>query len=316
MKYRWARSIPGQEFLCKLTGAVLCLGLLLCGGTVIAVAAESEEAVLVTVNGAPITRARVQLHLQTQGVPREEWSRWEETAVEQLIERTLIQELLDSRKVTAPTATLDRQLALVERVLSKVDSPEETLAKLGMTREQLQKELALPLAWQRYARQVVTEPRMREYFEKHRQELDGTKRQAAQIFLKVPSEAAESEAASALARLQEFRQRILWEEKTFAEMAEAYSQAPSAAQGGDMGTFTFHGQMPAEIARVVFATPVGELSQPFRTRFGVHLVHVVREVPGEFSLEDVRREILDRLAQELWDQNVIRLKKSARIVRP
>ncbi len=316
MKYRWTRSVPNLQTFCKVPGAILCLCLLLCGGTVLTAAAENDKAVLATVNGTPLTRARVQLHLQSQGVPQEEWSQWEETAVEQLIERTLIQELLDSRQVTAPTATLDRQLALVEQLLSKVESPEETLAKLGMTREQLQKELALPLAWQRYARQVVTEPQIREYFEKHRVKLDGTKRQAAQIFLKVPADAAESQAASALARLQEFRQRILREEKSFAELAEAYSEAPSAARGGDMGTFTFSGQMPAEIAREVFATPVGNVSQPFRTRFGVHLIHVVKEVPGEFSLEDVRRQILDRLAQELWEQNVVRLKKTARIVRP
>ena len=293
---------------------VSCLSLVILAGTPTEALQKSETVAIV--NGTAITRARVHLHLQSQGLPQDQWAQWEDQALEQLIDRTLIQELLDSRKVSAPSATLDRQLALLEQALKGSETPEETLHKLGMTREQLQRELALPLAWKRYVRQVVTEPQITEKKKKHRAELDGTKRQVAQIFLKIPPDAPEEDVNAALGRLQLYRQQVVNGEQTFAQLAQAHSQAPSAAQGGDMGTFAFTGQMPAVIARQAFATPVEGLSQPFRSSFGVHLLQVTREVPGQLSLEDARREILDHFAEELWNQNVARLRKTARIVRP
>ncbi len=285
---------------------LLLLGLLL--GNVSALDGKD----IAVVNGTAITAAQLDLYLLTQGVPENQWAARRQAVLEQMIERRLIQELLDSRKITAPTATLDRQLALVEQVLKQADNPEEILSQLGMTRADLQRELALPLAWQRYVRLVVTEAQIAEYFAKHRRELDGTKRQAAQIFLKVALQ-DEAAATAAVVTLRELKQKINAGELTFAAAARQYSQSPTASKGGDLGTFAFSGQMPTEITKQAFATEVGQISDPFRTTFGVHLLHVIREVPGQYSLEDVRRDVLNQMGQELWEQTLLRLKKSAKI---
>ncbi len=274
---------------------------------------SQSSPVLATVNREKIDTDQLHLFMMTQGIPEAEWSRYEKQFLEKLIDRTLIRQFLDSRKVTAPKATLERQLAIVEKVLKNVESPEEFLKKLGMTRKDVERELALPLAWRRYVQQIITEKEIADYFLKHRIELDGTQRQARQIFLKLPADAPSDQVAEALNRLTELKNRIERKELTFAEAAHRFSQSPSAKQGGELGTFAFTGQMPAQIARQVFQTEVKEISQPFRSRFGAHLVYVEKEIPGLFSLEDARPEILSRLISEKWDQTVKRLRKSARI---
>ncbi len=277
------------------------------------VARAESSPVLATVNGEKIDADRLHLYMLSQGIPEQEWPTYEKQLLEQLIDRTLIRQFLESRKVTAPKATLERQLAIIEKVLRNVDSPEAILEKLGMTREDLVRELSLPLAWRRYVQQVITEREIAEYFQQHRKELDGTQRQARQIFIKLPKNASSRQVDDALNQLAELKNRIERKELSFAEAAREYSQSPSAKQGGELGTFAFTGQMPVEIARHVFQTDVKQISQPFRTRFGAHLVYVEKEIPGLLSLEDARPEILSHLIEAKWRQTVKRLRKSARL---
>jgi len=60
----------------------------------------------------------------------------------------------------------------------------------------------------------------------------------------------------------------------FAAIAKRESQDPgSAANGGDLGTFT-RGQMVGAFDSAAAALPIGELSQPVETSFGYHLIQV------------------------------------------
>ncbi len=274
---------------------------------------SQSSPVVATVNREKIDTDRLHLYMLSQGIPEQEWSKYEKQFLEQLIDRTLIRQFLDSRKVTAPKATLERQLAIIEKMLKNVDSPEELLKKLGMTRKDLERELSLPLAWRRYVQQVIVEKEIADYFQQHRTELDGTQRQARQVFLKLPKNATEQQVAEAINQLAEIKNRIERKEFTFTEAARKHSQSPSAKQGGDLGTFAFTGQMPVEIAKQVFQTDVKQISKPFRSKFGVHLIYVEKEIPGQLSLEDARPEILSQLIEQKWHQTVKRLRKSARI---
>jgi parvulin-like peptidyl-prolyl isomerase len=71
--------------------------------------------------------------------------------------------------------------------------------------------------------------------------------------------------------------------------------------------------MPADVCRVTFALKKGEVSQPFRTPFGVHIYTVTDIRPGNLSLEDVRSQVIRHVASELWDQLVAQARKTAKI---
>ncbi len=75
-------------------------------------------------------------------------------------------------------------------------------------------------------------------------------------------------------RLEQLRERVLAGEP-FEALARAHSDDPvSAAKGGDMGWLS-PAELPPEIAEVVRELEPGQVSAPFRTRFGWHLVQLV-----------------------------------------
>jgi parvulin-like peptidyl-prolyl isomerase len=57
----------------------------------------------------------------------------------------------------------------------------------------------------------------------------------------------------------------------------------------------------------------GEISEPFRTRFGVHLLTVTDRKPGDLSLEDVRGDVLAAMSRALWEQQAGEERARARI---
>ena len=73
------------------------------------------------------------------------------------------------------------------------------------------------------------------------------------------------------------KQRIESGEISFADAASQFSTCPSAARGGDLGTFK-KGAMVPEFDTCVFdeATPLGDaaVQGPIKTQFGFHLIQV------------------------------------------
>ncbi|MEM1262978.1 MAG: peptidylprolyl isomerase [Pseudomonadota bacterium] len=75
-------------------------------------------------------------------------------------------------------------------------------------------------------------------------------------------------------KLQQARERILAGEQ-FSELARELSEDPgSATEGGDMG-WAEPGMFVPEFEKVVNESELGELSEPFRTRFGWHMLEVL-----------------------------------------
>lgn len=91
----------------------------------------------------------------------------------------------------------------------------------------------------------------------------------------------------AVRRLKQLRQRIEGG-ANFAELARSNSNdTVSAAEGGDLGWIS-PGDMVPEFEEVMNSLKPGEVSQPFRTRFGWHIVQVLGRRKHD-STADVRR---------------------------
>ena len=71
----------------------------------------------------------------------------------------------------------------------------------------------------------------------------------------------------------------LTEGANFSDMAMKYSMCPSKEKGGDLGYFG-RGQMVPEFEYAAYSTPVGQVSDPVKTRFGWHLIKVTRKMRG------------------------------------
>jgi peptidyl-prolyl cis-trans isomerase C len=292
--------------------AMLGLSLLISVGMLLAT--DESGMVLVKVNGVAITTTDVDFAASQQALSAEERSATEPRLVERLIDRQLIRAFLASKKIEPLTDDLQQQVARAEELIRKRgNDPEKLLAQLGYTPARLKRELGLPLAWQMYVRQTVSPLQMKEYFALHKQELDGTQVRASQIFLKVPKEASEADIATIKEQLSALRTDIELKKLTFAEAAKQQSQAPTRNQGGDVGLFGWRGKLPATVSQAAFRLKVGEISEPVVSPFGIHLIQVTERHPGDFSLEDVRPVILDRLSSQRWTETLASERATAKI---
>lgn len=89
----------------------------------------------------------------------------------------------------------------------------------------------------------------------------------------------------------------------FAELAQEYSNCASGALGGNLGQLT-RGQTVAEFDSLVFRLAPGELAaRLLETRFGLHIVQVLRRVDGVLlPFDAVKSQIADNLSRQAWQR--------------
>ncbi len=269
---------------------------------------------LVVVDRHAITSADLDLKCLVRGIAKEHRDSIRQQLLERLVDERLISDFLRSRRVQASPVAIDAQIELLNSLIRRRgDDPTELLSQLGFTEDQLRQVLSLSIAWNAYVVQVVTDKQLRDKFEAHRREWDGTQVRARHIVLKVPADATDEAWSEVEGTLTQLRQQITSGSVTFTEAAQKTSESPSASAGGDVGFFPYRGTMSSAFADAAFALQQGEISEPVRTSVGVHLIEVTDEQPGQLSLEDVRTTVLDRISQEMWDKQVAQLRADASI---
>jgi len=126
-------------------------------------------------------------------------------------------------------------------------------------------------------------------------------RRAAHILIRLPETASPAEEAAARELLLETRRQIEAGETTFGDAARKVSQDGTRNAGGDLGWFV-RGDYEPSFEEAAFATAKGEISGPFRTPFGLHLVTIVdtreKHLAAPEDAEAVKRQILFRLREK------------------
>ena len=136
---------------------------------------------------------------------------------------------------------------------------------------QYREQLAQPYFLER----AVLDDIVRDLYEKQQEEV-----RASHILVRVAENAAPEDTLRAYERLSAIRDSVL-AGSDFAELARRHSEDPSVAQNrGDLGYFS-GGRMIQAFEDRAYATPVGEVSDVFRTSFGYHVLRVTDRRPAE-----------------------------------
>ena len=239
------------------------LSIILIGASLLSSA--QEDKVLMTINGEPITASEF-LYI------------YEKNNQETSLEKKSMQEYLD--------LFINFKLKVTEAIAQGVDTTQEFKDELKGYRAQatpkyLQDNAAIDsLVLLSYNRMANI-------------------RKASHIAVQCPMDADSATLAAATAKINELRLRVtvglpkevkkgrkkitVQEVEDFAEVAMTYSEDPTAKQGkGELGWIQpFRYVYPLEDA--VYTTPVGEISQVFRSPFGLHIA----KVEGERAFEEV-----------------------------
>ena len=111
-----------------------------------------------------------------------------------------------------------------------------------------------------------------------------------------PSPELSPEAAAR--RLLQFKSDIQSGQKTFEQLARDNSEDGSAVQGGDLG-WASPGSFVPEFEEAIAKLPIGGISDPVTTRFGIHLIQVI----------DRRKITLDNRQLREQARNILREQK-------
>jgi len=130
-------------------------------------------------------------------------------------------------------------------------------------------------------------------------------RRAAHILIRLDELAPPSAEDAARELLSAARAKILSGETTFAAAAKDLSQDTNKQSGGDLGWFV-RGDFDPEFEVVAYATKKGGVSEPFRTRFGVHLVTVTdvrdKQLANDTEIEAMKRQLRYQLREKALER--------------
>ncbi len=210
-------------------------------------------------------------------------------------------------------ATSDGQ---IKQLVSRVGSIEKVLAFYKKPdeisfREELFKINKLRMLSERMQQKIVSEieitpEEVRQFFNKipeDQRPVFGTELEIAQIVKK--PEAPEEEKQKVIDRLNKIREDVVERGSSFAVKAILYTEDPGSKESGGLYKMTKQTGFVKEFKDVAFSLAEGEVSEPFETEFGFHIVTVdkilgqEREVRHILMIPKVPQSALDDAKKEL-----------------
>ena len=122
---------------------------------------------------------------------------------------------------------------------------------------------------------------------------------------------AQLPATVAAQRLSEYRRQIEGGQRSFEDIARQFSEDGSAAAGGDLG-WSVPGTMVPEFEQAMDALPVGGLSEPVVSRFGVHLIQVIERRQVAVEPRQQREQARVALREQKFEQTYLDWAKELR----
>lgn len=150
-----------------------------------------------------------------------------------------------------------------------------------------------------------TEEQARLFYEQNKKDyLTPVSIHARHILIEVKSDAKDEDVAKA-----ESRAKQAYDEAAaggdFNKLVEKYSDdMDTKTKGGDLGVFQAE-QVDPDFAKTAFSMKKGELSKPFRTSFGFHVVKIDDRIPArQMDFQEVKDDALLKLDDQNRDQLV------------
>ncbi len=227
----------------------------------------------------------------------------ERQVLDGLITRTVLEQEAERLDITVGDARFAETLDQFKQQFPDEQGYQAALEQQGFTEEEFETELRRQMVIEELIRSQVydqvnvSEEDMREFYDNNPQYFQQDDQVAARHIIFTTDGVEEGERAALREELEGIRQEIV-DGADFSEMAREHSQGPTAANGGDLGTFG-RGQMVPEFENAAFELEVGEISPVIETQFGYHILQVTERVPAQTQSYD---EAQERIRQFLTEE--------------
>lgn len=258
---------------------------------------------VVRVNGTAIRQSEVLERL---------WKRFGSQTLEEMIDELLMRQAAAAKKITAPSAEVDKRFARLQAQFGSRELLVSQLEQAGTTVAKVKEDLAEEIVRERLiidAKGVkIGDDELKKAFDANKDKLG--KPEAVHLrHILAKNEAEANELSAKIKGGADFQ--TLAREKSLA--------ASGKAAGGDYG-FVSRGMLPPEIDAVAFAMKAGELKIVAGPR-GQHLLQVVEKRPAEkASFDEVKDDLREMLlAEKLKDAGqayILELRRKADIKTP
>jgi peptidyl-prolyl cis-trans isomerase C len=208
----------------------------------------SDSGSIATVNGKDITQEEFNAYLKFKRIPEQDKDRVAR-AKDEYINRAAIAAAIEE------TEKLDA--ALVEAEL-----------------EEFRRQMLIGRYFEEHLNTAVDDDAVRNYYSGNQSQYESQRVHAAHILIRVDANMSETERQAKLSSAHEAYSRVQ-KGDDFAEVAKAHSEDKvSAEKGGDLG-WLVDGAVDAEFSKKLFSMKPGEVSEPFLTPFGFHVVKML-----------------------------------------
>lgn len=229
---------------------------------------------------------------------------------EQLVEQTFLLAEAQKKGIKPTSEEIEAKIAEIKKQFPDDAAFKKALGEFGTTEAELREQVVIGLTIETLMKDVtkelsVSEDRLKAFYRdnqpqfKHDEEVS-----AAHILIKTDATAQDAKAdeAKALAKIQDLLKQIRGG-ADFAEIAKKHSEDPgSGAQGGDLGYFG-KGRMVPEFEKTAFAMKDGDVSEPFKTQFGYHIIKRNSFRPARTeSYDEVKEQIRENLLSQERNQ--------------
>ncbi len=279
-----------------------------------------DNSVIARVNGTPVTLQAFRLKYEQLKGEQDEITKKNPKIINELklqalneaIVFALIEQEAQKRQIAVDKEEVEGRLANwkdgyppggFEEMVRRQNTTEDFLKK--RIEEQLLLEKVLEEAFS--SETLISDEEMKKYHEEHQQEYFQPERvHVYQIVVPTVEEA------------QKIRQEITSGKITFQSAARKYSLSPDAAKGGDLGFFSKNEKIPA--FNKAFSLSVNEVSDPIKSRYGVHLLKVVeKQIRKKLDFQQAKGDLAKNLKKmkeaRVYKEWVSKLLKEGKIYR-
>lgn len=241
---------------------------------------NSNNEVVALVGGDPVTKDELYDDLVEQNG---------QATLDSLITDRIREKEVKKHKISVTEKEINQELENLKEQNGGEEAFNHLLEEYGLSLEAVNEDLKANLEIKKLLELEVSvsEEEMKKYFEENKEMLGEEDRVQVRHIL-VESEDTAKEVKGKLAAGEDF-----------AELAKNYSiDTSNKDTGGELG-YIFKGQMVAEFEQAAFAMEIGAISDPVKTEYGYHIIHVEDKKEAKAAkYEELKTEIKETLLTE------------------